>query len=149
MFPSYLLDMIFENNCHDIYKCSYPYLESKEQYQLRDKQNRNKQLRDRIQRVKFDDPWTIVWWNDGTITRVKCSDLDNFSEESGLMAAICKHYYEDTNIFSEMLHKWCKPTSDNPTYNDIDMTYRIAHKDGYEEGFKDSEDEYNSTCHGK
>lgn len=78
--------------------------------ELRDKQYRNTYLRNRIQRVKFDNPWTIVWWKDGSITRVKCSNLDTFTEESGLMAAICKHYYEDTNIFGEMLHKWCKPT---------------------------------------
>lgn len=109
-----------------------------EDKELRDKQYRNSYLRNRIQRVKFDNPWTIVWWKDGSITRVKCSNLDTFTEESGLMAAICKHYYEDTNIFGEMLHKWCKPTPQG-SLADLDAAYDAGYNDGYTAGYDDGD----------
>lgn len=109
-----------------------------EDKELRDKQYRNTYLRNRIQRVKFDNPWTIVWWKDGSITRVKCSNLDTFTEESGLMAAICKHYYEDTNIFGEMLHKWCKPTPQG-SLADLDAAYDAGYNDGYTAGYDDGD----------
>lgn len=95
--------------------------------------NSKKELENRIQRVKFDNPWTIVWWDDGSITRVKCSEHDIFTEESGLMAAICKHYFEDTNVFAKVLKKWCNPTSKYYGPKDIDT----ARKDGYFEGYDD------------
>lgn len=135
----------YEGMCDTTYKIQNYYQspdriawerKQEEDRELRNKQRRNAYLRNRIQRVKFDNPWTIVWWENGSITRVKCSDLDTFTEESGLMAAICKHYYGDTNIFGEMLHKWCKPTPQG-RLADLDAAYDTGYNDGYTAGYED------------
>lgn len=115
------------------------YRKELERVKLKKNQSRNAKLRNRIQRVKFDNPWTIVWWDDGSITRVKCSNLDTFNEETGLMAAICKHYYEDTHIFGEMLHKWCKPTPKKYPSADIDAAYDDGYNTGYDEGYSEGQ----------
>jgi hypothetical protein len=44
----------------------------------------------KIERVIFNDPATIVFWNDGTKTVVKCDSKDHFSEEMGLAMACTK-----------------------------------------------------------
>ena len=47
-------------------------------------------LSDVITKVSFQNPHTIVWWYDGTITRVKCSEGDTFDPEKGLAMAFMK-----------------------------------------------------------
>ena len=42
-----------------------------------------------IKKVIFNDPATIVLWDDGTKTVVKCSEGDIYSEWSGLAFCIC------------------------------------------------------------
>lgn len=135
-FPAYETTVVLQSN--------ESYRKELEQVELKKKQSHNAKLRNRIQRVKFDNPWTIVWWDDGSITRVKCSNLDTFSEEAGLMAAICKHYYEDTRIFGEMLHKWCKPTLKGNQAEDINAAYDAGYDNGYTVGYDEgySEGQY-------
>lgn len=43
-----------------------------------------------IRKVIFNDPATIVFWEDGTKTVVKCMEGDTFSREMGLAMCICK-----------------------------------------------------------
>ena len=43
-----------------------------------------------IKKVIFNDPATIVIWNDGTKTVVKCCEDDEFDPEKGLAMAISK-----------------------------------------------------------
>ena len=47
-------------------------------------------LSDVITKVSFQNPHTIVWWYDGTITRVKCNEGDTFDPEKGLAMAFMK-----------------------------------------------------------
>lgn len=69
---------------------------------------RNKRLRNKIKRVEFNKPWTIVIWNDGTVTRCKCQKGDKFNKETGLAICIAKKFYEQNeNIYHEMVRKWC------------------------------------------
>lgn len=68
---------------------------------------KNKYLRGLIKRVEQNKPWTIVWWSDGTITRVKKAKGDKWDPEKGLLCAIAKHFYQDTNVHNDMLRKWC------------------------------------------
>ena len=69
---------------------------------------RNKKLRNKIKRVEFNKPWTIVIWNDGTVTRCKCQKGDKFNKETGLSICIAKKFYEQNeNIYHEMVRKWC------------------------------------------
>lgn len=44
----------------------------------------------KIEKVIFNDPATIVFWNDGTKTVVKCQKLDTFDPEKGLAMCIVK-----------------------------------------------------------
>lgn len=43
-----------------------------------------------IKKVVFNDPATIVIWDDGTKTVVKCCEDDEFDPEKGLVMAISK-----------------------------------------------------------
>ena len=43
-----------------------------------------------IEKVIFNDPATVVLWNDGTKTVVKCQEGDNFDPEKGLAMCIAK-----------------------------------------------------------
>lgn len=45
----------------------------------------------KIKDVKFNDPATIVFWDDGTKTVVKCKD-EEFDPEKGLAMAIAKKF---------------------------------------------------------
>lgn len=58
----------------------------------------------RIKRVIFNDPATIVLWEDGTKTVVKCMDGDTYSEEIGLAMCICKKALGDK--FHRTFTKW-------------------------------------------
>ncbi len=44
----------------------------------------------KIEKVIFNKPATIVFWNDGTKTVVKATKKDKFDAEKGLAFAICK-----------------------------------------------------------
>lgn len=43
-----------------------------------------------IEKVLFKEPYTIIYWADGTKTKVKCSDADNYSKDAGLAFCIAK-----------------------------------------------------------
>ena len=46
-----------------------------------------------IKKVIFNDPATIVFWEDGTKTVVKCQKNDTFDKMTGLAMAISKKYF--------------------------------------------------------
>jgi hypothetical protein len=56
--------------------------------------------------VIFHGPATIVYWNDGTKTVVKCQPGDTFSAETGLMAAMLKRYMGNDNTYNKVLNYW-------------------------------------------
>lgn len=58
-----------------------------------------------IKNVIFNDPATIVFWNDGTKTVVKCSEDDVFDPEKGLTMAIAKKIYGPTKDLKKWLPK--------------------------------------------
>ena len=59
-----------------------------------------------IKRVLFNNPATIVWWEDGTKTVVK-ADAEAFDPEKGLAMAIAKKYFGNKgsylNVFKEYI----------------------------------------------
>ena len=66
-----------------------------------------------IKKVIFNIPATIVLWEDGSKTVVKCGDYDVFDPEKGLAMAIAKkalgnkyHYYD---IFEEWIPEESEP----------------------------------------
>lgn len=59
-----------------------------------------------IKNVIFNDPATIVFWNDGTKTVVKCQPGDSFDPEKGLAMAIVKKTYGNKGSYCNQLKKW-------------------------------------------
>ena len=59
-----------------------------------------------IKNVIFNDPATIVFWDDGTKTVVKCQDGDEFDPEKGLAMAIVKKTYGNKGSYCSKLKKW-------------------------------------------
>lgn len=58
-----------------------------------------------IKNVIFNDPATIVFWNDGTKTVVKAEDED-FDPEKGLAMAISKKFLGNQGNYYETFKKW-------------------------------------------
>lgn len=59
-----------------------------------------------IKNVIFNDPATIVFWEDGTKTVVKCQNGDEFDPEKGLAMAIAKKAYGNKGSYCNQLKKW-------------------------------------------
>jgi len=74
---------------------------------LKKVQERNARLRGLIEKITFSGPVTVIKWSDGTITRVRCADDEEYDKEKGVLAAMAKKLYENTNIFVEELYNWC------------------------------------------
>lgn len=56
--------------------------------------------------VIFNGPATVVYWDDGTKTVVKCQPGDTFSAETGLMAAMLKRYMGNDNTYNKVINYW-------------------------------------------
>lgn len=59
-----------------------------------------------IDRVIFNPPATIVLWDDGTKTVVKCSEDDEWDEEKGLALAILKKVMGNDNTYHKIFKKY-------------------------------------------
>ncbi len=75
-----------------------------------------------IKRVIFNGPATIVFWNDGTKTVVKCAEEEIYNERTGIMWAIMKKAYGNSSrvnkAFNELI-EGDKVASDNADYFSI------------------------------
>lgn len=72
-----------------------------------------------IKKVIFNGPATVVYWEDGTKTVVKCSKDDEFDPEKGLAMAIAKKFFGNENGYSKNIKKW------TDTYKDEDAATSI------------------------
>lgn len=61
-----------------------------------------------IKDVIFNKPATIVFWEDGTKTIVKCQKRDTYSKETGLAMAIAKKVYGNKGNYNDVFSKWIK-----------------------------------------
>lgn len=66
---------------------------------------------DKIKKVIFNDPATIVIWGDGTKTVVKCQPDDEYNAELGLAMAISKKFLGNKGNYNEVFKKWLPETS--------------------------------------
>lgn len=57
-----------------------------------------------IKKVIFNGPATIIFWDDGSKTLVKCTEKDTFDYEKGLAMAIAKKNLG--NDFRKTFKKW-------------------------------------------
>lgn len=67
-------------------------------------------IKPKVKKVIFNNPCTIVIWNDNTKTIVKCQKGDKFDEEKGLAIAMCKKLYGNTQ-FGKLLDEYVKEDS--------------------------------------
>lgn len=58
--------------------------------------------------VIFHDPATIVYWNDGTKTVVKCDQRDTYSKEAGLAMCYMKKMCGSSRAFNDVLKEWAE-----------------------------------------
>ena len=77
-----------------------------------------------IKNVIFNDPATIVFWNDGSKTVVKCENED-YDPEKGLAMAISKKVLGNKGNYYEMFKKWLPENKElnNETHKNIWMAY--------------------------
>ena len=59
-------------------------------------------------KVIYHDPATIVYWNDGTKTVVKCDLRDTYSKESGLALCYMKKMLGSSRAFNDVLKEWAE-----------------------------------------
>ena len=64
-----------------------------------------------IERVIFNNPATIVYWDDGTKTVVKCQEGDTYSQETGLAMAIAKKVFGNNSSYNEVFKQWVEQGS--------------------------------------
>ena len=57
-------------------------------------------------KVIFNGPATIVMWQDGTKTIVKCQEGDTYDKEKGFAIAIIKRLFDDTSYFNTIFKSW-------------------------------------------
>jgi hypothetical protein len=65
-----------------------------------------------IKKVIFHDPATIVLWEDGTKTVVKCQEGDTYSKEIGLAMCMLKKYMGNKGNFNEVFKTYCGSDSE-------------------------------------
>ena len=60
-----------------------------------------------ITKVIYNNPATIVLWEDKTKTVVMCNPENEYNKELGLLYCIAKKHFGNTGAFNEVLKKWC------------------------------------------
>lgn len=60
----------------------------------------------KIKKVIFNDPVTVVLWEDGTKTIVRSGDGDIYDDEKGLAMAIAKKALGNKGNYYEVFKKW-------------------------------------------
>lgn len=60
----------------------------------------------KIKKVVYNAPATIIFWNDGTKTIVKCQPGDAYSKETGLAMAIVKKACGNSPRYNKLFHRW-------------------------------------------
>lgn len=58
-----------------------------------------------VSKIIFNPPATIVFWDDGTKTVVKCAAEDEFNEYYGFLAALGKKVYESNSQIKKLIDK--------------------------------------------
>lgn len=66
----------------------------------------------KIKEVIFNNPATIVIWNDGSKTVVKCQEGDTYSKELGLAMCMSKKFLGNKGNFNEVFKKYIKESEE-------------------------------------
>lgn len=60
----------------------------------------------RIKKVIFNDPATIIFWEDGSKTVVKCQPNDKYDKMTGFAMACAKYMFGNKGNYYEVFKKW-------------------------------------------
>lgn len=140
-----IMDMELDD---DLLEFLYPALIEGYEKLVQEKQQREEEVRrkfnqnsvNQIKRVKYDKPWTIVWWNDGQVTRSKCAENDVWSEAAGFNACVAKRYFQTAGAYNKVLKTYCTDVHNDKitSWQDgYDTGYADGREDGYYEGRED------------
>ena len=69
-----------------------------------------------ITKVIFNNPATIVFWNDGSKTVVKCNPGDVFDPEKGLAMACMKKLFGNNGFYYDIFRKWLPEEEEESLY---------------------------------
>lgn len=72
-----------------------------------------------ITNAYFNNPVTVVMWDDGTKTIVKCQDGDVYSEETGLSLCITKKALGNMGNFNNVFRKWIPSKVDDDVFEEV------------------------------
>lgn len=144
-----IMDMELDD---DLLEFLYPALIEGHEKLIQEKKKREEKVRrkfnesqiNQIKRVKYDKPWTIVWWKDGQVTRSKCAENDVWSESAGFNACVAKHYFQTAGAYNKVLKTYCTDVHNDKVtswQDGYDTGYADGREDGYYEGRKDGYDE--------
>lgn len=68
----------------------------------------------RIKKVIFNDPATIIIWQDGSKTVVKCSENETYDPEKGMAMAIAKKALGNSGNYYNEFKKWLPKEEKKP-----------------------------------
>jgi len=94
-----------------------------------------------VSRILFNDPATVVFWEDGTKTVVKATAGDKYVLYYGFLAALAKKMYGSNAKVQEMIHPWLP--QEEPKQMPFD-NFLNTHKNLYMDARKyDNSDKHN------
>ena len=80
-----------------------------------------------IKKVLYNNPVTVVWWSDDTITRNKCPENATYNPDSGLMFCIAKKLFGNENI-AQIFNEWSLPENEEAKNNYVTLKDVRKHK---------------------
>lgn len=82
-----------------------------------------------IKKVIFNEPATIVFWDDGTKTVVKCSKRDAYDYEKGIAMAVAKKVLGNTNDYYKKIKNFLpKKDEQKKTFTSDEDQFKEVHK---------------------
>lgn len=79
-----------------------------------------------IKKVHFNDPATVVIWEDGTKTVVKCGEEDIYDPQTGLLMCIAKKAYGNKGKFNDILREWVSEEQEIDPVDYINTTNSVV-----------------------
>lgn len=90
-----------------------------------------------IKNVIFNPPASIVFWQDGTKTVVKCGEHDIYDPEKGIAMAIAKRALGNQGNYYNKIKEWL-PINYNPAIMSVDLAKFedfTGHQEAYKSGY--------------
>ena len=84
-----------------------------------------------IKKVLYNNPVTVVWWSDGTVTRNRCPENVTYNPDTGLLFCITKRLLGNNDV-AEIFNAWSLP--ENKEANNAYVTLKDVRKTLREEG---------------